>query len=80
MGAPTLPATPTILLNMPQNDAQNDAVDHAVENADVWALARNPVYRNIQQKLIERTAERDVLRYVHNASVTVVCIHTRGLH
>ena len=48
---------------------QDNSVNSAVENADDWALARNPVYRNLQQKLIERTAERDVLRYVHGSSV-----------
>ena len=42
---------------------EHDSIDNAVENADVWALARNPVYRRMQQRLIERTAERDVLRY-----------------
>ena len=48
---------------------QNDSVDNAVKNADVWALARNQVYRNMQQKLIERTVERDVFRCGHNTSI-----------
>lgn len=53
-----------------------DAVDKAVKEADAWALARNPVYRNMQQKLIERTAERDVMRYVRDVSIiaTHVCV------
>ena len=55
---------------------QDDTVNSAIENADNWALARNPVYRNLQQKLIERTTERDVLRYVHSSSVSIahVCM------
>jgi len=58
-GASTVFTMPTLtLLRMQQNNSTNNAV----ENADVWALARNPVYRRMQQKLIERTAERDTLR------------------
>lgn len=53
---------------MEQNNAQNGSVvvvvDDAVKNADVWELSQNPVYRNLQQKLIERTVERDVYKCV----------------
>ena len=46
---------------MQQNNTTNSTAD-AVENADVWALARNQIYCNMQQKLNETTAERDVFR------------------
>jgi len=52
---------------MQQNNTTNNTAD-AVENADVWALARNQIYRDMQQKLNERTAERDIFRYVNQLS------------
>lgn len=64
---------------MPQNNrVDSNHVDNTVENADAWELARNPVYRNMQQKLNERTAERDVLRYAHHTHLTVT--HIRMPH
>ena len=47
---------------------QNNTIDDAVKNADAWELAQNPVYRNLQQKLIERTFERDLFLCVHHSS------------
>jgi hypothetical protein len=49
-------------------------VDNAVKNADNWELAHNPVYRTLQQKLNERTAERDALRYACQTLLTLICI------
>ena len=50
---------------MLQNNSTNDTTATIVENTNVWALAQNKVYRNLQQKLNERTAKRDMFRYAN---------------
>jgi hypothetical protein len=53
-------------------------VDNVVKNADNHELAHNPIYRNLQKKLDEVTAERDVLRYAHKKLLTIVGVpHAR---
>lgn len=47
-------------------------VDNAVKNANNWELAHNPVYRDLQQQLIERTAERDAFRYAHRTPLALI--------
>ena len=53
------------------------AVDDAVKNADIWELAQNPVFRHLQQKLNERTDERDRLRYAYQKPLP--CLTTARL-
>ena len=63
---------------MQQNNVVNDAVaENTVKNADPYALAQNPIFRNLQHKLIERTDERDRLRFVHQ---TFLPTHTLTVH
>jgi hypothetical protein len=54
------------------NTAQR--TNDAVEKADEWELARNPIYRGLQHRLIERTVERDLLRCACQLVIARVCM------